>query len=403
MEHRRRESSVSSSGSLESSEINDDFSTPDTKTPLTSGRTNANLWRDTVEEQSLEEQMRSGPNLVGGELTKRGTETYELPAFDEMDQDELVKAQQFVNEDLKRVVHSHKNDLFDPTDDVPNEYGTEAKRFKKRTVLSDRIPIASKDAERLRQESDGAFRRPRYDASNSDAGSVKSSRNGFNKFGSKAAAFGKTSIFDGAKKPAASNFANTNNSSRYASTTSLASSSDKSSFKSKRKNRKRVANGTVKKEDLPIPVHLLAESFSAEKFYSTTFNQSDTSDLDQLGRKMAEALGEQCPEMIIFAVNTIGGTAAIRIFERTQKFEQAGGMSVNNQTRRRTPGGVFLKLLRSDKFIDPAIRDAVRNYGDKLRQIAIDNEKKVNAALPSLPTAAEVHRPVIDAAMETGP
>uniref|UniRef100_A0A914Z8N4 Uncharacterized protein n=1 Tax=Panagrolaimus superbus TaxID=310955 RepID=A0A914Z8N4_9BILA len=120
----RRSSSQSSSASLEDGELinNEEEFKNDPRISPQSGRTNANLWRDIANEQNLEEQLHMGPLLTDGEITRRGTETYELPNFTTMDQNELVKQQQVVNESLKRAVTSHSDDLFNPTEDVDNEY-----------------------------------------------------------------------------------------------------------------------------------------------------------------------------------------------------------------------------------------------------------------------------------------
>jgi hypothetical protein len=43
------------------------------------------------------------------------------------------------------------------------------------------------------------------------------------------------------------------------------------------------------------------------------------------------------------------------LFKETQKIEHVGGMMIKNGARRRTPGGVFLHLLRQlkDPLVDP--------------------------------------------------
>lgn len=46
-------------------------------------------------------------------------------------------------------------------------------------------------------------------------------------------------------------------------------------------------------------------------------------------------------------VNIIGRELPIRLFKETQKIESDGGMLIVNGWRRRTPGGVFLFLLKN--------------------------------------------------------
>lgn len=60
--------------------------------------------------------------------------------------------------------------------------------------------------------------------------------------------------------------------------------------------------------------------------------------------------------MISYVVKVLGKDTSTRIFKRTQEIENAGGMHVDNHSRRRTPGGVFIKLLRSDKIIPAELR-----------------------------------------------
>ena len=102
---RQRHPSDSSSASLEEGElINEEEFKPESRGPPPSGRSNANLWRDMILEQTLEEQMKTGPTIKGDkECTNRGTETYELPKFEEMDPEEVAKQQEVVNESLRRV------------------------------------------------------------------------------------------------------------------------------------------------------------------------------------------------------------------------------------------------------------------------------------------------------------
>lgn len=46
-------------------------------------------------------------------------------------------------------------------------------------------------------------------------------------------------------------------------------------------------------------------------------------------------------------VNTLGPDLSIKLFKETQKIESDGGMLIVNGMRRRTPGGVFLFLLKN--------------------------------------------------------
>lgn len=50
---------------------------------------------------------------------------------------------------------------------------------------------------------------------------------------------------------------------------------------------------------------------------------------------------------IVRVVNTLGRDLPIKLFKETQKIESDGGMLIVNGMRRRTPGGVFLFLLKN--------------------------------------------------------
>ena len=59
---------------------------------------------------------------------------------------------------------------------------------------------------------------------------------------------------------------------------------------------------------------------------------------------------------MIGVIDLVGGQVVLELFERTQKIESEGGMMIKNGARRRTPGGVFLHLLREmtdDPRVDP--------------------------------------------------
>jgi len=71
----------------------------------------------------------------------------------------------------------------------------------------------------------------------------------------------------------------------------------------------------------------------------------DGSDED-LGTHMAARLHEQKEEMIVRLIEIIGRGPAVGLFEKTQLIEAEGGMMIKNGSRRRTPGGCFLQLLR---------------------------------------------------------
>ena len=59
---------------------------------------------------------------------------------------------------------------------------------------------------------------------------------------------------------------------------------------------------------------------------------------------------------MVGVIDLVGGQVVLELFQKTQKIESEGGMMIKNNARRRTPGGVFLHLLREmndDPRVDP--------------------------------------------------
>lgn len=50
-------------------------------------------------------------------------------------------------------------------------------------------------------------------------------------------------------------------------------------------------------------------------------------------------------------VDIIGKEKAIEFYEKTKRIEEDGGMMIMNGSRRRTPGGVYLFLVKNDRHI----------------------------------------------------
>lgn len=57
-------------------------------------------------------------------------------------------------------------------------------------------------------------------------------------------------------------------------------------------------------------------------------------------------LYEEKDDLLLHAINTIGSEIPMKLFAETQKIELDGGMMTMDGYRRRTPGGVFLFLLK---------------------------------------------------------
>lgn len=95
LRRRDTESDAESTGSLEEGELLDDrelsTATPTSEQPI-SGRTNANLWKEVVLDQNLE-QITSGAR-VEGNLFDRGSESYAVPVDEDFEEIDRVKKEE---------------------------------------------------------------------------------------------------------------------------------------------------------------------------------------------------------------------------------------------------------------------------------------------------------------------
>ncbi|XP_063700175.1 phosphorylated adapter RNA export protein [Culicoides brevitarsis] len=67
---------------------------------------------------------------------------------------------------------------------------------------------------------------------------------------------------------------------------------------------------------------------------------------EEIAQDIAMKLYEEKDDLLLHAINTIGSEIPIKLFAETQKIELDGGMMTMDGYRRRTPGGVFLFLLK---------------------------------------------------------
>ena len=63
-------------------------------------------------------------------------------------------------------------------------------------------------------------------------------------------------------------------------------------------------------------------------------------------------------DLITGVVELVGRDVALDLFQQTRKIEGGGGMMIKNGSRRRTPGGLYLQLLRDRAKEDQRIDDA---------------------------------------------
>ncbi|KAG8179744.1 hypothetical protein JTE90_025077 [Oedothorax gibbosus] len=93
------------------------------------------------------------------------------------------------------------------------------------------------------------------------------------------------------------------------------------------------------------------------------FNQRKYVKLDGAGteaaRKIVKILGEQKPYLIFRVVKEVGIEKAMELLRKTEEVEEKGGMMIKNNSRRRTPGGVYFQLLKSDPAVSKSVVDKV--------------------------------------------
>jgi len=109
---------------------------------------------------------------------------------------------------------------------------------------------------------------------------------------------------------------------------------------------------------------------------------------EELGSGIAAALGEKLPEIIIKAVGITGKSVAIDLYKKCQEIEKNGGMLVENARRRRTPGGVFLRLFKTDDRISEADKKEFFNFASELQnQMRCEQSR---GKVKKLPTASQL-------------
>lgn len=90
----------------------------------------------------------------------------------------------------------------------------------------------------------------------------------------------------------------------------------------------------------------MSEDYSLETLMSAEFQHGIS--LEQLGQEMAQCLGEKDPKTVLKIVEAIGEEKSLQLLEETREIESKGGMKTLDGSRRRTPGGVFISLFKSD-------------------------------------------------------
>ncbi|XP_011303365.1 phosphorylated adapter RNA export protein [Fopius arisanus] len=87
---------------------------------------------------------------------------------------------------------------------------------------------------------------------------------------------------------------------------------------------------------------------------------------EEVAVDIAEKLNEKKDSLIKKVVDILGKEKAIEFYQKTKKIEEDGGMLIMNGSRRRTPGGVYLYLVKNDDHIPQ----------EKIRQVFLVDKKE---------------------------
>ncbi|CAH1797096.1 unnamed protein product [Owenia fusiformis] len=72
-----------------------------------------------------------------------------------------------------------------------------------------------------------------------------------------------------------------------------------------------------------------------------------------------QRLDEKNEELFTNIMNCVGSKKALELLYLTEDVEESGGMMIMNGQRRRTPGGVYIQLLKSDKSVTKEMLDEI--------------------------------------------
>ncbi|XP_034107125.1 phosphorylated adapter RNA export protein [Drosophila albomicans] len=156
----------------------------------------------------------------------------------------------------------------------------------------------------------------------------------------------------------------------------LSNSSDEgSSHPAHKRGRQSMRPSTVESQRARNSVKSrLGQRSRSRRGNSSTSGSSDNSsdprhipDLQETGgrdacdvaREMARKLYEEKDELLVRVVEILGLEVPLELYKETQRIEADGGMMIKNGRRRRTPGGVFLFLLKHHDSITPAQQKSI--------------------------------------------
>uniref|UniRef100_A0A1Q3F935 Phosphorylated adapter RNA export protein n=1 Tax=Culex tarsalis TaxID=7177 RepID=A0A1Q3F935_CULTA len=125
------------------------------------------------------------------------------------------------------------------------------------------------------------------------------------------------------------------------------------------------------------------DSFQNAPRHILDLNVADGCSYEVFAAELARKLCEEKDDLMLRVVNVLGKEIPAKLFKETQKIEADGGMLIMNGARRRTPGGVFLFLLKHNEEIDKDDKRSIfldeKKAAIKERKVsqAVNREKKV--------------------------
>lgn len=118
------------------------------------------------------------------------------------------------------------------------------------------------------------------------------------------------------------------------------------------------------------------DSFQNAPRHILDLNVADGCSYEVFAAELARKLCEEKDDLMLRVVNVLGKEIPAKLFKETQKIEADGGMLIMNGARRRTPGGVFLFLLKHNEEID---KDDKRSIFLEEKKAAIKERKASQA------------------------
>lgn len=86
---------------------------------------------------------------------------------------------------------------------------------------------------------------------------------------------------------------------------------------------------------------------------------SELNSFEEVAQDIATKLSEPNYDLVLRIVIIIGKEKAIEFYNKTKEIEKDGGMLIANRSRRRTSGGVFILLVRTDKDISKSQKNEI--------------------------------------------